>query len=332
LTIEEFGNYLESIHSKSEEIYPLVLENLVKINIFSVLQDNDFNNFHKKLYKIASYKHGIGIAVSCMAQVNIVGRILQIEKSQGNKRAGDLLYEIINGKSSISIGVSERGWGGRITKTKTSFQVMDGRLILNGEKSFLTNGANSSHYIIICKDENEKFYSVLLEKNRKGLKIKPFQLEYAKEATHAIITFEDIEIFKEDFLILNYKDYSENLQLSELLSLSVIGCSYLTNVVQKNIYKIKKPISKEKILKNIDHFLTYIFYISNKKTMDTNIILKDYFPFGFTIILENWKIFMSQFHSDLELKELYPDLLLFDLLKDEFRFSRNSSSLSIDSF
>jgi hypothetical protein len=66
--------------------------------------------------------------------------------------------------------------------------------------------------------------------------------------------------------------------------------------------------------------------------MEANIILKDYFPFGFTIILENWKTFMSQFHSDLELKELYPDLLLFDLLKDEFRFSRNSSSLSIDSF
>jgi hypothetical protein len=332
LTIEEFGNYLESIDSKSEEIYPLVLENLVKINIFSVLQDNDFNNFHKKLYKIASYKHGIGIAVSCMAQVNIVGRILQIEKSQGNKRAGDLLNEIINGKSSISIGVSERGWGGRITKTKTSFQDMGGRLILNGEKSFLTNGANSSHYIIICKDQNEKFYSILLEKYRKGLKIKPFQLEYAREATHAIITFEDIEIVKEDFLILNYKDYSENLQLSELLSLCFIGCSYLTNVIQKNIYKIKKPISKEKILKNIDHFLAYIVYISGLKSKNPDLLLKEFFPYGFTIILDHWKKFILQYHTETELMESYPDIALFDLLKDEFRFIRNVKTLSIDNF
>ena len=80
--------------SKSEEIYPLVLDYLVKIKIFSVLQDNDYNSFHKKLYKIASYRHGIGIAISCMAQVNIVGRILQIEELHGNGRAKELLNEI----------------------------------------------------------------------------------------------------------------------------------------------------------------------------------------------------------------------------------------------
>ena len=332
MTIDDFGNFLESIDSKSEEIYPLVLENLVKINIFSVLQDNDFNSFHKKLYKIASYRHGIGIAISCMAQVNIVGRILQIEELHGNGRAKEILDEIIIGRSSISIGVSERGWGGRITKTKTAYKNIDGKLILNGEKSFLTNGTHSSHYIIICKDENENFHSVLLEKGRKGLKINPFQLDYAREATHAILTFEDIEIYKEDFLILNYKEYSENLQLSELLSLCFIGCSYLSKIAQKDTYKAKKPISKEKTLKDIDHFLTYIFYISNLKTKDSNLVLKQYFPYGFTIILDNWKGFMYQFHSELELKEVYPDLSLFDLLKDEFRFSRNMNILGVDNF
>ena len=332
MTIDDFGNYLESVDSKLEEIYPLVLENLVRINIFSVLQDNDFNNFHKKLYKIASYKHGIGIAVSCMAQVNIVGRILQIEEILRNNRAKELLNEIINGKSSISVGVSERGWGGRITKTKTAFKNIDGKLILNGEKSFLTNGTHSSHYIIICKDDDNNFHSILLDKNRKGLKIIPFQLEYAREATHAILTFEDVEVFKEDFLNLDYKEYSENLQLSELLSLCFIGCSYLTKIIQKDSYKSKRPISRDKIIKNIDHFLAYIFFISNLKTKDTKLVLKEYFPFGFTILLENWKEFMCQFHSEIELKEAYPDLALFDLLKDEFKFSRNSKFLGVDNF
>ena len=99
-----------------------------------------------------------------------------------------------------------------------------------------------------------------------------------------------------------------------------------------NIYKIKKPISKEKILKNIDHFLAYIVYISGLKSKNPDLLLEEFFPYGFTIILDHWKEFILQYYTETELMESYPDIALFDLLKDEFRFIRNVKTLSIDNF
>ncbi|MCE9499470.1 MAG: acyl-CoA/acyl-ACP dehydrogenase [Leptospira sp.] len=317
-------NYLNSIPDTidPESIYPDALELLAAENIFAPLNGESYLSFHEKLMEISSCKHGVGIAVAIMAQLNIAGVVLE-KAAETNEPAKKLLEGIISGKNVISLGVSEKNWNGRISTLKSSVSANSkGDTVLNAEKSFLTNGYHASHYLIVARNEiTEKFSVVITQKNEPGINIEKFTLPFAKEATHCRLECKNLIINQEQILDVDYKGIAENLRMSEMLSLAVAFCGY-SKYLLTGIFKdreLNELISGSEDFKStiLDlHTLRDLLWsnlreLSGKKDGNRDILLVEYYPFGFESVARIFFEALFKIFGKDKITQLSPDSGLF---------------------
>jgi len=332
--MQNLKNYLNSIpenHNK-EEIYREALPFLVEENFLQVIKtQSDYREFHQKLLDLSKLPHGIGLGVSLMAQVNIAGKVIQIASEQGIEKAKQILKDLVDGKTIISLGVSEPDWKGRLSNLKSTLTPTEsGKYILNGEKSFFTNGYHSHFYLVVVK--LEKNYKVLiLDKNKSGLAITKFSLPFAQEATHCKILFQNVTIDESEILNFDYSKYAENLRLSEMLSLSAVFCGYALSTLEKIRAKekliaiLKEDDTKQKkllICKTLLELLrARILEISSEKDKNPNLELKGYFPYGTEIVAEKFYSILEDIFPKEEIEIYFHDKQLFlyrDMLNESY--------------
>jgi hypothetical protein len=196
---------------------------LAQKKIFSHLENNSFEQYVKFLEHLRALSYsslGIGIALGLMPEINLCGNILYLAQKK------DSFHELISGSKIFSFAASEKGWKGRIKNIKTNLQSIDGKILLNGEKGFVTNGRNPDYYLVLAQYP-PNFSVILLPSDAPGLGISPFDLSYAKEATHSELTFNNITLKSEQILDLNYKMHGKSLQYLEIFSLQIIFLGFL---------------------------------------------------------------------------------------------------------
>ena len=293
---------------KPEEIFSVILPEITKINLFEVIENYQFLKFHTFLYELGKIPHGIGLGVAFMAQVNISGRILKLGSEKGHSLSSSLLKDVLNGKTSVSLGVSESGWKGRLSNIKSELKKEDDKFYLSGSKGFLTNGLNSGYYIIIARYE-DSFVPVLVSSDSGDIQKTPFSMDFAKEATHCRLEFNNLPISKENILPLNYSEYGESMRFSELLSLSYIGLGYLEFLLHKYQGSYDNFEGFE-FQKKLDWFLNFLHSVSQKKERDVNVDLEDDFPYGLEILVKEWKSLIRNLDFNEFLGE-NPDFKMF---------------------
>lgn len=332
--MQQLKEYLYTIpeNQNKEEIYKMALNFLVQENFLNVLLNEiSYKEFHLKLFELAQYPHGIGIGVALMAQVNIAGRILQILSESGNANIQPLLRELVDGKKIISMGVSEPDWKGRLSNLKSTLILnSNGKYILNGFKSFFTNGYHSDFYLVVVK-QNQSYKIVLLDKNKPGLIINKFTLPFAQEATHCKIQFKNVEIKQSEILDFDYSKYAENLRLSEMLSLAMVFCGYANSTLEKIKSNeklssiLREEEAKQKTLLRckilIELLKARILEISELKDKNSNLELKEFFPYGTEIIADEFFSCLTEIFPLEELETFFKEKQLFqykDLLNETY--------------
>ncbi len=203
---------------------------------------------------------------------------------------------------------------------------LNGKNIIEADKSFLTNGTHAKTFLVVVKTEEKNEYKlVLLPKEHPNLTITKFTLPFAKEATHCKISCKESEVEPEFILDIPYKELAENLRLSEMLSLTAIFTGfgfYLLEKVRKNgelLEYIKQDKDKQKRYLDgkilLDLLKARVLELSLLKDKNSSIELKNYFPYGTETVSE---LFLNNliniFSIDL-VRSLSEDIGLF-LMRD----------------
>lgn len=323
LNLKNYSNF------KAEELYSKILPELASQNFFGVLNHSlTFKDFHKNLITLSAQDHGVGISVSVMAQVNIAGKVLQL-LSEKYENAKFLLNDLVLGKKTISLGISEPNWKGKISNIKSE---IDPDLILNAEKSFFTNGGNSTEFILVVKKKSE-LKLVILKKEEISEFVENFNLDFAKEATHSRIKLVNFQLQVNQIYDFNYREHGENLRLSEILSLNVIFIGYIRNLISKlkNEFKDFEEVKFYKILFFLNLFENRILEINEKRDLGTDIELSEFYPFGLEFFMEEIylmleKVFphelISKFDTEKKLfllRDLHTEILIKKKSKKEIQ-------------
>ncbi|EMO15567.1 acyl-CoA dehydrogenase, central domain protein [Leptospira santarosai str. CBC523] len=309
-------------------VFKDALPYLAEEGYFEAIVGGSFEAFHKKIFQLGSYPKGIGLGIAMMAQTNVAGRILKFVSDgflNENKTprvfrreetiaiGAKLLKDVSSGKDIISMGVSESGWKGRISNITTKYRIENNQIILNVSKSFLTNGANCSGFLIVAKSPSETFDVIYVARDLYGLELEIFDLEYAKEATHCRLKGNDLSLPLKNLFFFNYQDFAPEIHLSEMLSASALFCGY-TNLILKTLLKEKRDSDPRSIGKIIDiQQLLYskVLDISRQKDQDPNFRMEWVHPYGYETALDLIYSWLTDLVSGVELANMFPDIGLF---------------------
>lgn len=294
-----------------ERIFKILRRRIAEEGFFDVLKTDDFSLFHEKLRDFSLQRFSPGLPVAVMAEVNVAGKILRTASDSGNAEAEKILHDIILGNITASMGISEKGWKGRTSNLKTEIRFSEDLGILNGEKSFFTNGGNSEILIILCFDSERNCYAAAVDKEAEGLKTENFSLDFAAEATHCSAVFQDLKVSRERIFPLDYRKIGENLRLSELVSLGAVFVGFS----EKLLVSADIPIDPEKLeefLFSRQKLWDKIISVSELKRENPDVSLKDHFPFEMEDALNSfYAVFTDRKKEDIISK--YPDLKIFHI-------------------
>ncbi|EMF81529.1 hypothetical protein LEP1GSC188_4905 [Leptospira weilii serovar Topaz str. LT2116] len=326
MNLKEFLSSIPSDEYKT--VFRDALPYLVEEGYFEAIAGGSFETFHKKIYQLGSYPRGIGLGIAMMAQTNVAGRVLKFVSDgflneNGTARVSQreetisigarLLKEISSGKNIISMGVSESGWKGRISNITTKYRIENNRIILSLSKSFLTNGANCSGFLIVAKSPSETFDVIYIARDSYGLELEVFDLEYAKEATHCRLKGNDLSLPLKNLFFFNYQNFAPEIHLSEMLSASALFCGYV-DFILRTLLKEKKDVDPRIAGKIIDiQQLLYskVIDISKKKDQDPNFRMEGIHPYGYETALDLIYSWLTDLVSGVELCNMFPDIGLF---------------------
>lgn len=236
----------KNIYSTFKEFSPILAER----RFFQHLKTNEaleYIDFLNQIRALAMHPIGLGVALSAMPEVNLCGNILGIS----NKI--EFLNQLCDGNKIFSMAVSEKGWKGRLKNMKTTFLEINNERVLVGSKGFATNGRNPDYYLIVAKIQLN-YEAFLLPLNTAGLEINPFDLNYAREATHAEIHFHQIPESKLIKLDIQYNEHAKSLRILEMFSFQIILLGFIDRIrKEKSI-----PSELNLLIENFENEITAI--------------------------------------------------------------------------
>jgi hypothetical protein len=309
-----YKSFLKSLNNLKTQSTDLMnygtIQNLIKTEkIFKVLEDGDLYSFHEFLFNLGQSPHGIGIGTLLIAQVNAAGYLLSIGSKLNHLFSQEILNEIIKGETLVSLAVSEPNWKGKLINLTTKLEISEGNFLLNGFKSFISNCLDSKYIIVVSKKDNSQYQCSIVRKEDSQNKIEQINFPYLKEVSHCKANFENTKVPKEWILPFNYKEYSEEVQFNEYLSLNFLGLGFIHNILSKNTERIEH-LNLKKFLKKMDWLHSYLNKISHDKTFDSNLNLKNYYPYGLEILIEELEAKVGEDHWN-ELVSNFNDLQFF---------------------
>lgn len=166
------------------------------------------------------------ITVVQMLMTNLVSRLLQDSTIRD-----DLVEALIQCKDLISLAVSEKPHGANPKYITTAAERRGKKWVLNGQKSFCTNGPEATWFVVIAETgqsgSHKYFNAFLIHRNNPGLIIKPdIPMEQFQPSRHCPIELVDCHV--EDTHILGEVNYGydqvavEFRQYEELCHLGTI--------------------------------------------------------------------------------------------------------------
>jgi acyl-CoA dehydrogenase len=218
--------------------------------------------------------HNLGIAVSWLIH-HAVSRFLIMDF--GNKRQHEMyLNKLASGRITASIAVSEPKRGAHPKYIETSANRQGDSFVLNGEKTYLTNGPIADLFIVIGITEvsggKKSFTAFIVPKETEGLSLtEPMKLDFFRPAPHGGIVLSRClvpasnilgkEGFAYENMVKPFRDMEDALMMGPLVGGIEIQFEVLLSlIVKQGIDKtddLKKDLGK---LQSIIHTLRIIAY------------------------------------------------------------------------
>jgi acyl-CoA dehydrogenase len=116
----------------------------------------------------------------------------------GNPRQQEHYRDLALGRKILCLAVSEPEKGGHPKYLKTTAEPRGDHYILNGEKTYLTNGPVADVFIVIAVTDNtggrKRFTAFLVPKDTPGLSVSAMDLPFLKPCPHASLTLENCPV------------------------------------------------------------------------------------------------------------------------------------------
>jgi len=203
----------------------------------------------------------IGIALSWIIQELITTCCLFEFGSENQKK--QYIQKIINGQVCVSFAVSEPKIGSHPKYLTTHAIQTNNGFILQGEKSFVTNGPLSDLFIVIAVtekiDHRQYFSAFLIPRDTPGLIVTPIHFNYLIPCQHASIQLHNVSIPSDHCLgelgnayekmVIPFRDIENAL----LMGLVVGGLKRQLNDFIQVLTKQKNSITND-ILKEVGFF------------------------------------------------------------------------------
>ncbi|MDY7031627.1 MAG: acyl-CoA dehydrogenase family protein [Thermodesulfobacteriota bacterium] len=218
--------------------------------------------------------HNMGIAVSWLLH-NALSRFMIM--GFGNQEQCDTyLSSLAAGEIILSIAVSEPGRGAQPKNLETSGYHNGNFHVLEGEKTYLTNGPIANLFLVVAITEvdggRKRFTAFLVPKNTKGLSLtEPMKLDFFRPAPHGGIVLSHCSVPGSNILGREGYAYEEMVkpfrEQEDILMLGpVVGCmerqlELLLKLIEKNHVEstdaMKKNLGE---LRSIVHTLRIVAY------------------------------------------------------------------------
>ena len=216
--------------------------------------------------------HNMGIVISWLIH-HIVSRFLIMDF--GNKIQHDMyLNSLARGKITASIAVSEPGRGAHPKHLKTSAHRQGDFYVLDGEKSYLTNGPIADLFIVVAltgdEGKQKRFTAFLVPKGTVGLFMtEPMKLDFFRPSPHGGIILSNCSIPESNILgeegsaykdmVKPFRDLEDTLMMGPLvggierqveLLLNLIGKQYIepTDELKKDLGELQSIIHTLRIV------------------------------------------------------------------------------------
>ena len=146
---------------------------------------------------------GISPALGLSLMVNT--QVSEILKSNIGKYS-DILTKFSDGETIGGLAITEVEAGSDVDKISTIITKRDGKLVLSGEKSFVTNGAYADIFAVLAKKADDKeFILALVEKTDRVIIESVYDLVGMRGAGVAKVLFSNVEI-EERFIVAEGKE------------------------------------------------------------------------------------------------------------------------------
>jgi len=124
---------------------------------------------------------------------------LHLEKNLPTELKGSLLPLVQSGNATLSVAISEPGVGAHPKHLKTTITREGDSLILNGEKTFLTNGPIATHFLVIAisdeVDGQKKYSAVLVPAESEGsTRTAGMKLDFLHPCPHGGIILKNVKV------------------------------------------------------------------------------------------------------------------------------------------
>ncbi len=117
----------------------------------------------------------LGMALSWMVHHLVACYLLSGENTEGQGALGQLRKEMAPGDATVCFAVSEPKVGAHPKHMAATAKRINTGYVLNGEKTYLTNGPIARAFIVIAvtgvKKEKKRFSAFLVPKETKGLRV-----------------------------------------------------------------------------------------------------------------------------------------------------------------
>ena len=144
-----------------------------------------------------SQGHNMGMVLSWIIHI-IISRFLLLEFGT-EKQKKSLLPQMVKGEYIASFAVSEPETGAHPKHIKTTAIFKGDTYVLNGKKTYLTNGPIADFFVIIAQTEIEKgkkkYSAFIVLKNTPGLTVlEPMNLDILRPSLHGGIILDNCEV------------------------------------------------------------------------------------------------------------------------------------------
>lgn len=137
------------------------------------------------------------------------------------------LPEVTSGESGFAIAMSEPGAGSNVKEMNTTVEEEDGRLVLNGEKIWVSGATYYDYAVVWVKFPDEGFGSVIIEFDWDGVEVQENYTNMAGDKqTHFYM--ENVTVPEENVLTRGREGFKQQLQA---LNWERIGTATITNSI-----------------------------------------------------------------------------------------------------
>jgi len=160
---------------------------------------------------------GRTLTSSPLISTSLLGTTAILEAGTDSQKA-EYLPKIAAGEITTAFAIDEN-IRHNPTEIATTIQSQNGNLVLNGEKTFVIDASSADKLIVVCISNDSEYCIVIVDTNRKGLKIKRDILMDSRN--YGSIKFKNVSISTQE--ILGNADHGNTIE--RILDIGRIGIS-----------------------------------------------------------------------------------------------------------